>query len=128
MIISRLPRSVIFGWLVVFLVLSFFPLSHHAQPRLESTGRIVAGRWFSEPLSPTASPTEPENEAILQALSTFAGRKERDDFSGPTRFLADHPNSVWAVALQTNLGLEYFNTGYYSRAIAAWENAWNLGK
>lgn len=97
-------------------------------PPQSSTTEISRARVFSEPLQPTRSPTEAENQALLQGLSKFAARSERDDFSGLTKFLTEHPDSVWAVALLMNLGMEYYNTGYYSRAITAWQRAWQLGK
>lgn len=97
-------------------------------PPQSSTTEISRARVFSEPLQPTRLPTEAENQALLQGLSKFAARSERDDFSGLTKFLTEHPDSVWAVALLTNLGMEYYNTGYYSRAITAWQRAWQLGK
>src|SRR5687767_13118612 len=74
------------------------------EPKVETTRQITFGRWFSEPLRPIRSPTELENEALLQGLSKFGARKERDDFSGLTKFLTEHPDSVWAAALLTNLG------------------------
>ena len=97
-------------------------------PPQSSTTEISRARVFSEPLQPTRLPTEAENQALLQGLSKFAARSERDDFSGLTKFLTEHPDSVWAVALLMNLGMEYYNTGYYSRAITAWQRAWQLGK
>jgi RHS repeat-associated protein len=117
--------------LKLFLCVFLFCASRSAaaQASLEETTRqITFGRWFAEPLRPTRSPTGAENQALLQGLSAFAARSERDDFSGLTTFLTQHPDSVWAMALQTTLGMEYYNTGYYSRAIAAWQRAWHLGK
>ena len=34
----------------------------------------------------------------------------------------------WNAALLTNLGLEYYNTGHYSKALGAWTQAWQLAK
>lgn len=100
---------------------------HQSSPQT-STTEISRARVFSEPLQPTRMPTEVENQALLQGLSKFAARSERDDFSGLTEFLTQHPESAWAVALLMNLGMEYYNTGYYSRAITTWQRAWQLGK
>jgi hypothetical protein len=38
------------------------------------------------------------------------------------------PQSPWTAALLTGLGLEYYNTAYYSRALDAWALAWALAK
>jgi Peptidase C39 family len=43
-------------------------------------------------------------------------------------FLAKHPASPWRMAVQTNLGIGYYHAGYFSRAFAAWEQAWRAGR
>jgi hypothetical protein len=37
-------------------------------------------------------------------------------------------NARGTAALLTNLGLEYYNTGHYSKALEAWRQAWELAK
>ena len=37
-------------------------------------------------------------------------------------------NRPWNVALLTNLGLEYYNTGHYSKTLEVWRQAWELGR
>src|SRR5262249_39190022 len=43
-------------------------------------------------------------------------------------FMQAHPQSHWSAALLTNMGFGYYHDGYYSRAMAAWQEAWNKGK
>src|SRR5262249_7768894 len=59
-------------------------------------------------------------------LKSYANRPRRDDFSSLTDFLKNYPKSPWNASLLTNLGLEYYQTGYYSRTLAALEQAWEL--
>ena len=74
-------------------------------------------------------PTSPTDNADLsRALDAFKARSVPDDVSSLTAFLAQHPNSPWAPALLTNLGILYLHYGYFSKAIAAWQEAWAEGQ
>ncbi len=86
-------------------------------------------RVFEEPLVPVGGvPDKDENIALAAALIGYSQRTSPDDFSSLTGFLEAHPTSAWNAALLTDLGLEYYNTAYYSRALAAWSGAWLLAK
>jgi RHS repeat-associated protein len=61
-------------------------------------------------------------------LIGYSKRSGPDDFSALTRFLAENPQSPWAAALLTDLGLEYYNTAHYSLALEAWHQAVVAGK
>jgi hypothetical protein len=90
---------------------------------------IFRARVFEEPLVPIGGePTAAENAALAAALLGYAKRSGPDDFSSLTAFLEKHPQSPWRAALLTDLGLEYYNTAYYSLALDAWEKAWSLAK
>ncbi|WP_374090157.1 RHS repeat-associated core domain-containing protein [Methylomicrobium lacus] len=83
---------------------------------------------FAEPLLTTA-PTDPvEDAALLMAIQRYQNRHTDDDYHALTDFLAAYPKSGWQVALLTNLGLSYYQSGRFSLAIDAWEKAWQLGK
>ena len=69
-----------------------------------------------------------ENAALAAALRGYAQRKTPDDFSSLDGFLAKHPQSPWRAALLTNLGLEAYRTGRYSRTLDSWSEAWRLAK
>jgi RHS repeat-associated protein len=84
---------------------------------------------FEEPLVPVgADPSPVDNAALAAALLGYARRSGPDDFSSLTGFLQEHPQSPWAAALLTGLGLEYYHTAHYSLAINAWSNAWSFAK
>jgi RHS repeat-associated protein len=90
---------------------------------------IFEGRFFEEPLAPIgAEPTPTENAALAAALQNYSKRTAPDDFSGLTGFLDAYPDSPWNAALLTDLGLEYYSTGHYSKALEAWHRAWELAK
>jgi len=79
---------------------------------------------FEQPLVPTGDPTDQENQALFQALKRFSQRTVRDDFSSLTGFLRQFPDSVWAPALEVQLGREFYRVGRYSKAILAWKHVW----
>lgn len=85
-------------------------------------------RLFDETLIPVGSPTPDENAALAVALSQFAQRKDREDYSALERFLTKQSKSAWKPALLLNLGIEWRKAGYFSRAMGAWKTTWNLTK
>ncbi len=94
-----------------------------------TTQDISLARLFEEPLVPIgADPTPTENAALAAALLDYSKRSGPDDFSSLAGFLESYPTSPWNAALLTNLGLEYYNTGHYSKALDAWRQAWQLAR
>jgi len=90
---------------------------------------ISRARAFEEPLVPIGGkPTAQENSDLAAALLGYAKRSGPDDFASLTGFLDAHPNSPWAAALLTDLGLEYYNTAHYSLALDVWTKAWSLAR
>src|SRR5579872_4325965 len=89
-----------------------------------------------EPLVATG-PVSPEEGADLDAaLKEFhdapakAGKSsDYDDYAKPLQdFIAAHPNSNWNAAINLNLGLGYYHSGYYSRVFTYLEKSWQLGR
>lgn len=90
---------------------------------------IFLARLFEEPLVPVgADPTPAETAALASALQGYSKRSGPDDFSSLTDFLESYPACPWNAALLTNLGLEYYHTGHYSKTLEVWSKAWELGK
>ena len=101
-------------------------LKFSASPTVQEISRA---RVFEEPLVPIGGkPSVEENAALATALLGYAKRNGPDDFSSPTHFLEQHPQSPWRAALLTDLGLEYYRTAHYSLALEAWQEAWALAK
>jgi YD repeat-containing protein len=94
-----------------------------------SVADIQSLRLFSEPLIPVGhQPSLVENQRLGAALASFQQRPASDDFSALEQFLAGNPESAWAPALWLNLSAEYYNSGWYSKALRAWETSWSLLK
>ena len=88
----------------------------------------VTASPFEEPLVRTASTTRSEDAALTRAITAYARQGVVDDFHPFDRFLATHAKSGWRVALLTDLGLANYHYGHFSKAIAAWEQAWREGR
>jgi len=90
---------------------------------------VSRSRAFEEPLVPIGGrASAEENKALGQALAAYVKRGESDDTSAIADFLQRHPGSAWRASLLTNLGLAYRRTGHFSKALAAWEQAWEIAK
>jgi RHS repeat-associated protein len=88
-------------------------------------------RALPEPLVPVAGvPTQDGTSELRSALTAFAASKTggKPDWDALTDFLTAHPNSPWDASLLLNLGEEYYENGYFSRALDAWQQSWNLAK
>ena len=83
---------------------------------------------FAVKLVRTSATTAAEDHALSEALAAYAQRTAPDNFDSLTDFLNKYPKSGWAPALLTNIGLSYFNEGYFSLAMANWKQAFELGK
>ena len=105
------------------------PSSTFTLPIHPTDQDILSHSLFEEPLVPLGGKTSlAENTALGQALRAFASRSDRDDFSGLEGFLSSYPHSVWRIALLTDLGWSYRQTGWYSKAMTAWQDAWTAGQ
>jgi RHS repeat-associated protein len=96
-----------------------------AQP---TAAEIFRARVFEEPLVPMAATADSENVDLAKALTTYLRQSQPEQTSPIETFLAANPSSPWRATLLTNLGNVYQRSGYYSRALAAWEEAWALAK
>lgn len=115
--------------LATFAAMSLTPDRGLAAPaRPPSITAQLAVAHFPDPLIATGRTTAAENAALLRALVAYQRRVRVDDLSSLVEFLQAHPHSGWRVALLTNLGLLYLHYGYFSGALAVWEEAWRDGK
>ncbi len=93
------------------------------------TSQEISEEWiFEERLVPIGETSADENAALATALLAYAKRSGPDKFASLTGFLEKHAQSAWRASLLTCLGLEYYKTAHYSRALEAWQEAWALGK
>jgi RHS repeat-associated protein len=93
--------------------------------------RYVPG--LEEPLVATGPAAWQDDQDLDAAIAAFrnpaiAPRDFADSAKLFIAFLAKHPGSPWRMAVETNLGIGYYHAGYFSRAFAAWEQAWRAGR
>ena len=91
-----------------------------------SDDEILANSALPEALVPMGSQprTRAENEALGHALLAFHDRAKVDDVSALADFVRRHPQSRWRPALELNLGIVQLQTGYFTRALDAFQAAW----
>ncbi len=92
-----------------------------AAPAAPLKMRIVRG--FSEPLVPTKPTTADEDRDIAEATRSPDGAK-----APLLAFLAAHPDSGWNAAIHVDLGVAYYREGFFSKAIAHYQAAWDAGR
>ena len=110
------------------------PVDLPVQPPIFSTApteaEILTKGGLQEPLFPVGEikPTAAENKALSAALASYRTAKvtNPEDVSALAGFLSSYPNSPWRAALLTNIGLIYRQTGYFTKALASWEEAYSL--
>ena len=71
------------------------------------------------------APGEAEMARLQAMLSEYRGLPDPAKFEVVERYLASETGSPWRLALRLNLGTLYYESGYYSRAIGAFEDAWH---
>ena len=88
----------------------------------------LAAMRFEEPLVATVATSAEEDTVLLDAISRQIYATTDEENRDINQFLATHPTSGWAMALYTNLGLQYYRNGRFSKAIDSFETAWKVGK
>ncbi len=131
---NGIGRVSLFIWAAIALVLAGgipaaagdgAPPAGLTLPQNPTTEDIKAARIFSEPLIAVGrDPSALENHDLARALVAHSQRGVADDFSALEQFLAVHPDSAWTPAVLFNLATEYYSTGWYSKALKTWEQAW----
>ncbi len=102
------------------------PADFSKDPTDEEIFRV---HFFEEPLVPLDSPSiAGENAALVYALAAYSQRKNADDFSGLLTFLQAYPRSRWRGSLLASMGIVYRRTGYFDKALLAWQESWKLLK
>ncbi|HJW33211.1 MAG TPA: hypothetical protein VJ505_07585 [Holophagaceae bacterium] len=96
---------------------------------LSAAERIRATRAFDEPLLPIGGhPQAEDDEALWSALQAYTQAGNTEKVEPILGFLKAHPNTPWRASLLTDLGLAYRHTGYFTRALDTWEQAWTVSK
>lgn len=85
-------------------------------------------RVLADALVPTGETTASENQALASALLAFQKKKSADDWKALGQFVQNNPASAWNLSLELNLGIQAYESGYFSKALAFWESAWKRGR
>ncbi|MFZ2208929.1 MAG: cysteine peptidase family C39 domain-containing protein, partial [Porticoccaceae bacterium] len=97
-----------------------------------SAVKLFSVPGLEEPLVTTGATTPAEDAALHALLDQYQRQAPTPDsprdLAAFERFLQDFPQSAWRLAVLTNLGLIHYQTGYFSRAIDAWTQAWAAGR
>jgi YD repeat-containing protein len=90
---------------------------------------ITRARVFDEPIMPMpGAGSASENRTLADAILAYLDAGGGDRLDALRRFLGVYPDSRWRASLLTGMGVSYRRTGHFSRALAAWEEAWSLAK
>jgi len=87
---------------------------------------FFAVQLFETPVISVGESSPQENKALAGFLTAHAGRSESEDASHVLEFLRKFPESVFKPSLLLNLGIHWRQSGNFSRALQAWEEAWQL--
>jgi hypothetical protein len=110
------------------------PLLSTNQPHAtsaESTRIVVRG--LDEPLIAAKEYSARELEELREAIDTFKRYRPAVTYDGGAevaalqRFVERNPDSAWNASIYLNLGLTYYRSGYFSRALESYDAAWNAG-
>lgn len=108
---------------------SLKPVTPRTLPIHPTDLELRAARVFEEPLIPmTGPPVAGENDALAAAVQQFKAAKNIENVAALTSFLKNFPKSRWAPAVQLNLGLLRFQSGYMTEALQLWQAAWSTTK
>jgi RHS repeat-associated protein len=85
---------------------------------------VFRTRVFSEPLVPIGPTTPEENAALARGVMAYLQAGGGENTADLEALLEARKVSPWRPSLRLNLGIVYRRTGYFNRAVRAWEEAW----
>jgi len=80
---------------------------------------------FEESLLADHQPKPTDKTSLEAAIAQYEHSSQPDDFSPFITHLRQYPDSAYRLALLTNLGLQYYHYGYFSKALDAWQEVWD---
>lgn len=126
---QRLPRR-LGSWLLAIsvLLLGVSGLYYLDKRDDDAVQSVRSDRTLPEMLVTSRRPHYDESKALLGTLAAYRQKRKPEDVSLITDYLNRYPDSPWRVSLLTNVGLIHYRAGYFSKAIVAWDQAWQAGK
>lgn len=129
---SRIPlyfvAACVSAWLLGVGQLTAAPVVRDSNASSVSVDKLFNAVGLPEPLVATGPVSQLESTALREAVESFAQNPDLSNNNKLADYLDRFPHSNWAPAIYTNLGLLYLHDGYFSRAIDAWREAWELGR
>ena len=65
---------------------------------------------------------------LRKTLAQFTSRKDSQDLSLLENYVVTHPASPWRASIELNLSIQYYRSGYFSRAFGVRKSAWSLSQ
>ena len=95
--------------------------------------QITQARVFDEPLTAIGKRRDAftwvmENKALAGAITSYLKTGDPGNVTPFTEFLDRYPESAWRTSVLLNIGSVYRHTGYFQKAMDAWETAWKAGQ
>lgn len=85
---------------------------------------IRSVKVFEDPILPVGgAPSKEEDEALARAIEEYHSAGQTEAVEPFIAFLDRFPDSPWVPSLRTDLGMVYFHCGYFTRALASWDQA-----
>lgn len=114
------------AWMLAVGLAMAAPIVPDNKASSERVDELFNAIGLPEPL--TGSVSEAESNALREAVTSFTQNPDLSNNNKLAEYLDRFPQSNWAPAINVNLGLLYLHDGYFTRAIAAWQQAWELGR
>lgn len=96
-----------------------------SRPLRRPTITVADTAPFPHRLVASHAPGESDLSKLTSMLAEYRRLPEPANFGVIERYLEREPLSPWRLALRLNLGSLYYENGYYSRAILAFDAAWH---
>ncbi len=121
---------------VALILLATIAAARADTTDVSSPTDVLKLRVFEEPLYPIGLTFADENAQLRGAIASLLAKRANlspseyayVDLSEFEAFLAGHPDSAWKPTLLANLGIAYYARGQFSKALAAWEESWRIGR
>lgn len=110
--------------LVLVLPSTWASVPEHSPSRPVPTTVADTAR-FPHRLVASRQPTGTDLARLQAMLTEYRDLHEPENFEALERYLRAETDSPWRLALRVNLGTLYYESGYYSRAIDAFDTAWH---
>jgi len=118
----------IFRLIVCFaLVVSCLPRVTAADQEQPTKEVSVVANGLVGVLVGTREGSSEELSKLQAATSAFKNRTTSDDFSAIETFVQNEKGNPWRLSLMRDLGRQYYSTGYFSKALATFEEIWEAG-